>query len=124
MSRVIAMVAVRGASGLSRPVTSRAPGRIDALPGEPRPYAVAPTAAATSSATREWFTKNAALAPDAPASSALWTALPASPATYTPATVVSLVVGSLFTPAGAWPIATISQPSILANSEPWRWGGT
>ena len=31
-------------------------------PGEPRPYAPAPTAAATSSVTREWFTKNAALA--------------------------------------------------------------
>ena len=75
--------------------------RIDALPGEPRPSAAAPTAAATSSATREWFTKNAALAPEAAASSALWTALPASPATYTPATVVSLVVGSAFTPAGA-----------------------
>jgi teichuronic acid biosynthesis protein TuaE len=62
-----------------------------------RPYAAAPTAAATSSATREWFTINAALAPEAAASSALWTGLPASPATYTPATVVSLVVGSLFT---------------------------
>ena len=76
---------------------------MDALPGEP-PYAVAPTAAATSSATREWFTKNAALALEAAATSALWTGLPASPATYTPATVVSLVVGSLFTRrAGAWP---------------------
>ena len=39
-------------------------GRIDALLGEPRRYAAAPTAAATSSATREWFTKNAALAPE------------------------------------------------------------
>jgi hypothetical protein len=49
-----------------------------------RTYAAAPTAAATSSATREWFTKNAALAPEAEAGSALCTALPASPATYTP----------------------------------------
>src|SRR5918997_2843176 len=99
-------------------------GRIDARLGEPFPHTGARTAAATSSATREWFTKNAALAPEAAASSALWTALPASPATYTPAMVVSLVVGSAFTPAGAWPIAAISQPSVLASSEPWRWGGT
>src|ERR687894_1057039 len=107
---------------VGRDPSSPAPDRIDANPDEPHPYASAPTAAATSSATREWFTKNAALAPEAAASSALWTALPASPATYTPAMVVSLVVGSAFTPAGAWPIATISQPSISASSEPWRWG--
>jgi hypothetical protein len=103
---------------------SRASGRIGARLGEPRRYTAAPTAAATSSATREWFTKNAAFAPEAAASSALWMALPASPATYTPATLVSRVVGSALTPAGAWPIGPISQPSILASSEPWRWGGT
>ena len=76
-----------------------------------------------SSMTRERLMEAAATAPEEAAMIAPCIMVPASPATYTPSTVVSFDVGSPLTTSGIGPIASVSHPSAFASPERWRWGG-